>query len=827
MCRRRLPLTLTRKNAQTGRPEDLKDLKELPISKRLTTMTYRVVFLEAAIPLTKEYQKLPTGEIQKNNYPNVYQVTSHEEQFKDLKGLCALLKKHAAKGHCVIKGLLSRALTNESRAGTTDSNAPTRWALLDVDGAEFATPDEFMKAIGFPDVSYVVQYSASHHIYDKKLRCHIFVLLDREISAPALKQYLIGLNFSTQRLKDGLELTKTGMALKYTLDITTCQNDKLIYIAPPILKGVSDPLGANRISYVAKKKQVLVLPKNIPSIVVNRALVEDHITLLRDAAKLPKRKNVYKHINNIEVLHKPDQAVISGVKEDRGFVYFNLNGGDSWAYYHPSGNPDYIYNFKSEPTYVTKDLLPEYWEQINKQAKSAAAPPPMADATGVMHLAFLDRQSSGYWRGTYDTNTDILDIYSARNETQIRHFATANNLSIGEFIPEWDITFDPQNNKRVDVDARVVNMFQPTVFMQSKVKPVRTIPPTIEKIILHVVGGGKEEMEHLINWIAFIMQFKQMTRTGWVLHGTEGTGKGLLFNEILRPLFGAQQTAIRSMKTLAENYNDYVKNKFIVFIDEVQTSALRNQETIMAKLRNYMVEPMISIRQMFTNEYEVKNYSNWIFASNRPDPVSIPKDDRRFNVGMYQAKKLVISNAEVQRIPDELQQFYNYLMTWKVDESKAHTPLNNLDRQALIAVSESSIDSVANALVDGDFTFFLDHLPTGNIGQGDSVRELTESYRTVLTRCIDRSANNATCSISRDELFILFQYCVGDMPVSPNKFTSRLKHHRIRVHRVWIDGKSCQGYNTEWTALKNMTKPEILKTKEHVAGKSLMLKAVK
>jgi hypothetical protein len=54
---------------------------------------------------------------------------------------------------------------------------------------------------------------------------------------------------------------------------------------------------------------------------------------------------------------KPDSAVITEMKAERGFVYFNLNGGDSWAYYHPESNPDYIYNFKGEPSYLLKNKV--------------------------------------------------------------------------------------------------------------------------------------------------------------------------------------------------------------------------------------------------------------------------------------------------------------------------------------------------------------------------------------------------------------------------------------------------------------------------------------
>ena len=60
-----------------------------------------------------------------------------------------------------------------------------------------------------------------------------------------------------------------------------------------------------------------------------------------------------------------------------------------------------------------------------------------------------------------------------------------------------------------------------------------------------------------------------------------------------------------------------------MFVDEVQTSTLRNEGSVLAKMRNNIAEPTIEIRRMYATPVEVRNYSNWILASNMPDPVKI------------------------------------------------------------------------------------------------------------------------------------------------------------------------------------------------------------
>lgn len=785
----------------------------------------KITFLKAPIPLTKTFTKTAQG-IEKSSYPNVYEVTSIEEDCPNLKTLAALLTKYAALGYCMLKGNVNRALISESRAGTTDPNAPTLLALFDIDGLTIKTPNEFMKLLGLSDVSYVVQYSASYKITDELLRCHIFAMLSEEQAAPLLKQHLIALNFEIKLLKESLSLTKTGNALRYGLDITTCQNDKLIYIANPTCIGFKAPV-TKRIEYIKKKRETFTFNSSV-SAVVNKAQIEKHIAELRERAKLPARKNTYKLINNVEVLVKPDQSIITGMKEERGFVYFNLNGGDSWAYYHPSNNPDFIHNFKGEPVYQTKELLPEYWQQVCAARKSTplTTSPTVKDTT---FLAFLDKRSGAYHRGTYDKGRDALDLYMAKNETQVRHFAVQNGFALPDFIPEWEMVFDPHAAYRVDTEAQRVNTFQPTEYMQKKsafvAKKGAKTYPTIQKIVHHALGSRQEITDYFINWLAFIAQKLTHTRTAWILHGRTGTGKGLLINNIITPLFGAQHVATKRMEELAEPYNAYMDGKFFVFIDEVQTSVMQNEKSIMAKIKNFITEPTISLRKMYEQARPVGNYTNWIFASNMPDPVAVDMNDRRFNVGRYQEAMIQITQEEVESIPNQLQAFYNMLMAYQVDELKASTPLDTDDRRNLMNISEASIDSVSKALIEGNFEFFLDQLPTNAVTNNVTL-DLVEDYKAALARIINRFEDGDN-GITRDELRAIYEWTVGDMPKSPNKFTSRLKHHRVHTYRIRIAGISVHGYKVTWQSIpadaraRLSGKPQLVKTDSRPAtGKS-------
>lgn len=776
-----------------------------------------IIFLEASVPLTKTYTKATHGGVTKTPYPFVWEFTSHDEQCKSLSELEHLLKKHSALGHCALKGLISRPLVKESRAGSTDTNSTTEWIVLDLDGLpetiDLTTPsgnsqstpltiDLFLREMGLEDVSYIVQWSASYGIENQRLRAHVFMLLDKAYSAPLLKQWLIQKNHEVPLLHGSMGLTKTGNSISWPLDISACQNDKLIYIAPPMLKGIKDPMGKTpRISLIKRKFDRLSLSTTVSSSSKNKELNHKRIADLREEAGLPARKIAYKMHGNTEVMLKPDECIITDMKTERGFVYFNLNGGDSWAYYHPENAPDYILNFKGEPAYLTKELLPDYWQQLTGSNSSTRT-----SSNGTTYLAFLDRTSGIYWRGTYDAAADVLDITPAKNETQLRHFAKQYGVPMGDFVPEWDLIFDPNDMVRVDVQNRRVNKFHPTTYMlNAGTKMPKATPKTIFKVMDNALGSDPTTLEHFINWLATIVQTRDRTRTAWVLHGTQGTGKGILTSDILRPLFGAH-TATRRMEELNEKYNHFMESSFLVFVDEVQTKALQNERGVMAKLKNFITEGTIALRAMYANAQEVRNYTNWIFMSNMPDPISIDKEDRRINVAKYQPNKLVITDAEVKGIARELQAFYDYLVNYPADYDRAGTVLQSADRDTMISISESSVDTVGSALLEGDFNFFIEQLPTDNSHLRNALQaNKVKDYEEVLRNIIGRTQPNGTCTISREELRTMFDFAVGGMPSSPNKFTSLLKHHRLHLSVVWVNNKSVRGIKTAWkdTAMFN------------------------
>lgn len=754
-----------------------------------------VFFLSANKPIVKSYELGPQGELIKHSYPFVYEVTSHEEHPKTLQALATIMQRYAKQGRCMVKGKLQRPLVSESRKGSTDADEKTDWICLDLDGIEgYQTVDLFLEAIGCGDTEYVVQWSSSMGIENKAgFRCHIFMRLAQPTHPQILKHWLQDLNLRV--LDSQLELTKTGNSLRWPLDVTTCQNDKLLYVAPPKLgPGIKNPFPGNqRISYVPKSRQLLTLPYPVPTRDALRDRIDKKVSELRVANNLPKRKgSKYKFVGSVEYMANPDSAVITEMKTERGFVYFNLNGGDSWAYYHPEDNPNFIFNFKGEPAYKAEDLLPEYWARL-QQAASTYQP----NSQGLIYLAFRDFKTSNYFNGFYDTNTDKLELAMAKSESQLRQFMKQHGQTLGDFIPDWDLVWNPHNPNVVDSTKNELNTYQPSdFFLIARLPHAANVPPTISKVIDHVLGHDPATIDHFLNWLACIVQYQTRTGTAWVWQGTQGTGKGVLFHQIITPLFGEVNVVSKRMEELESEFTGYMENKFVVFIDEIEAGKSLYHSKVTAKLKNLIVEPTISIRRMYTPAYMAPNFASMIFASNKPASVEIAPDDRRFNVGPYQTLPIQLTATEVDvDIPKELTEFFAYLKQYKADPDRARKPLISAARSTLIDISRTAIDTVSDALIAGDLQFFWEHLTTT---KNTSSNPITNMKYTAFRELVVDLVNTQDPKLTRDDLFAIMEWCVGNMPQSPHKFAALLKHHRIHLTQIWKNNRNVRGIDVNW-----------------------------
>ncbi len=736
----------------------------------------QTTFLEAANGQRLSKRHCPTNGF--TPYPHVKSVTSHEHQVPlDETGLAMLerlIRDHADLGHCLLKGNLKRPIENESRAGKTDRIGYSNLLVLDIDGITLpghTNPKSYDAKIvatlaktvmrelppAVQDCAFIAQASASLGLKGDKVSLHIFILLAQAMPAKAVKLWLQASNFESELFSSQLELSSNGHSLKYPLDISVADNSKLIFIAPPTFEdGTHNPFStpAERIVGVSGISETLDLAKLMndisPEVVHQKS--NEHKNKLRvlRGFNAKKERLTIANINNKseEILTNPDRMSITVHDDSHGqFIHCNVNGGDSNAYYFKLEDPTYMFNFKGEPIWSIEQADPDFYKTLFDVYQEEMAKEGRASFPVVLRDYYTDT----YYNGVFDPN---LNQFSGEfpltpcAAASIEGFMRSHGRSKPDFIPDAKVIFDPVSNADAVNLSNVpyhINMFRKTEYMLSSIeheplsmgdaKRIADSCPLIYKLMSHILGGKNLELEYFTNWLAYIFQTKRKAGTAWVLQGVPGTGKGIFYSKVLRPLFGTEHVPMRALQNIEEQFNLYMRQALFLVVDEFHMASANSGTVKVAdKLKNQISENTMTIRAMRSNQAEVPNYTNFIFLTNRMDAVKIEEGDRRYNIAPRQEQKLEHVYPEVvdgiDDIEKELHKFAALLKSFKVNKQLVRTPISNSAKAQMEQVTMSVMEEFFAAVRHGNLSFFMDILDIEltNVLQG---AEITTAQRLV------------------------------------------------------------------------------------------------
>lgn len=744
-----------------------------------------IVFLGARLPLTKTFVQV--GSVMNSApYPHVSKVTSYHEQANDLPQFMALLEQHAAKNHCLFNGQMQHPLQHESRAGKTLVR-PREWIVFDFDKVPGKNAAEIVAKYLPPccqQVSYITQLSASMFRPDTKLWSgHIFMMLKEPIEALRLKQWFEYINFTVQPLYETFSLSDSLQALHWPLDRTVAYDSKLIYIAPPKCHGFQ-PAIEQHISLTKKKNATLSIPGFTP---IDSHMVRQKINELRRAIDEPEIDYDLTTFEGHEMLRSTDACAIHGIRTSGDhYIRFNLNGGDSCAYFIDLRNPEIIRNFKGEPFLSTKDAAPDLYKSLKKAAPGAVSKPPLEDGTEVLAF-YTTNQNSMIKIGMFEPGNRRITLNNS-NETAARSWRSEYGMVQKEFLPHFDLVFDPHSDIQYLPGSPRINTFRATDYMaKPRSKPEDSIladlPPTAAKILRSILGNPDDLLlTHFVNWLAYIFQFRNKTGTAWVLNGVEGTGKGSFIKYYLTPLLGSEHVEIMNFSLVKGEFNGFLDNNLLTIFEEADIKSVENADELMAKLKLWITDSPLPIRKMRTDPYNADNFSNFILNTNMRTPAHVSGTDRRFNFGERQEQPIYFTPNELKAMlaGDELDGFADMLQRWPVDKLAVtkiiHTQARADAHEATTAINQL----IAEAIVKGDLQFFMDRTPSDAEALSDFNNRFnpTGMFKTLLDGFLEHASNDAPMLLRDEDLFVLFRTLIPDTRYFQDSKTWRKRHYK-------------------------------------------------
>lgn len=743
------------------------------------------MFLSSRLPLTKTFAKT-NGLMAATPYPHVSKVTSHHETANDLASFYSLLVEHSKKGHCLFRGHLTRPLKAESRAGLT-AKSPHHWVVFDFDKVPARDAADVIKTYlpkECQDVSYIVQLSASMFRPDNELWSgHIFMLLKEPIEERRLRQWFEYLNFTVPALSDALGLSDSEQALRWPLDRTVAYSSKLIFIAPPKCHGFK-PAIDQAITLVKKKRSHLVIPEFTP---LGSDAIRDRVNSLRNAIGLAPLQYQLTPFEGQYVLDDAEEITVHDIKTSGDhYIRFNLNGGDSYAYFIDLRKPELIRNFKGEPYLKTEEAAPDLWKSLRKVAPRAVARPALDD--GIEVLAFYaTNQASAVKIGQYDHGTQTLTLNNS-NERAAKAWQQEYGVVATGLLQHMDLVFDPNCDVQYVTGTTQINRFKATRYMlmaksSERATSIADVPPVFDKCMRSMLGNPTDEhYAHFLNWLAFIFKFRKKTTTAWVLSGTEGTGKGTFVKYLLKPLFGEENVSVVQYGLLNQEFNAWLETALFVIFEEADMNGVDNQASLGAKLRHYITDDPIEIRKMRTDPYPAPNYANFFFMSNKRTAVQVSASDRRFNIAEWQDQRWYPTPNELKSLQHgmELERMADVLHRWPVDELKVTQLIDTETRAAVHEATTTINQQIADAVVQGNLQFFLDRIPSETEAAADFFNKFNPigMYKGVLDRFIAEATAGRTSIVQDEQLFVLFRTLIPDTRYFQDSKTWRKRHYK-------------------------------------------------
>lgn len=317
--------------------------------------------------------------------------------------------------------------------------------------------------------------------------------------------------------------------------------------------------------------------------------------------------------------------------------------------------------------------------------------------------------------------------YIFKNDSDFKNYCCNYKIdpSIKDYLPRREIIFNPGKPSGLHDDF--YNIFEETQYMKKDYSSLQKIElsnvinslssktPIISELLSNIFGEP-DYIERFLNWMSYILIERKKSDTAWLITSEEeGIGKDLMFNRILKPIFGEKQSQLLNGKRIGKNFNSQDMNCFLRGYNEVFSSG---DSTGNNSRKEWLKDAITSKKQTIEfkgkDTIESDNFMNFILFSNNVSPILLDAKDRRYNVIRNQKSKKVdkLSFFHGRKflesdIANELDLFSDIVFSLDYDIDLANTTIDTEAKNKIIALSSDPYEDFVKAVKAGDVDYFL------------------------------------------------------------------------------------------------------------------------
>ncbi len=349
---------------------------------------------------------------------------------------------------------------------------------------------------------------------------------------------------------------------------------------------------------------------------------------------------------------------------------------------------------------------------------------------------FIDTITSVFLGASFERGLDEFQVRPLTSQIFLKQFCMRHNLPLPKVFPDARYELDFSNNNIIDFKNGIVNKYiAPEILKNNTIEKVRVdMPYTIGKLLRHVCGDSEEFEKCFINEMSDLIQTRKKRIVAFLFQGTQGTGKGIFFNDVLRQIIGTRFCMETSMDAFGKEFNGFLEDNVLLMLNEISGDfGGMNKGTIQEKVKIAITDMNPAIEGKGANRKTGRNHCSILGATNIRNALTIPKDDRRWNIAPRQEKKIVnepwfINYYDFKNaISAELADFVKYLYAYDVDLRTIGLVIENDAKKAMQSLSRTNSEDFFEMLQAGDMRGIVDFITDESNLNPDTVDNFIKS----------------------------------------------------------------------------------------------------
>ncbi|WP_445809434.1 primase-helicase family protein [Yoonia sp.] len=357
--------------------------------------------------------------------------------------------------------------------------------------------------------------------------------------------------------------------------------------------------------------------------------------------------------------------------------------GTSTSYFLPAEEETAVHNGSGGPQWLQEFNAKYAWVEAPKS---------------IYRFEFSDYIKQGELATQYKNDPLIVQSDDGNEKRYCRVAAWLSDKNRAQYR---DLVFDPG-------EPPITSKNEINTWKGFAIAPISGCITPYETLRDHLFPDPQQRC-YVEQWLAHKLKHPgvKMNTALVIWSSAEGVGKNLLF-ETVGEIIGPRHACVIGQKDLVGNFNSWAKNRLYVIGDEVLSNGDRRDAD---QFKGLITGTMLRINEKNQPEYDIANYTSFVFLSNHGDAVHLEDGNRRYFVADIKANPLhpqFYKDYAAWRDTIGLAALHNYLIN-DVDlmgfDPKAPAPITDA-KHAMVSAGRSGLEQwMADVMEDPVATF--------------------------------------------------------------------------------------------------------------------------